>query len=48
MEFTSFGADGLIVLTLSRFIAEGIFGKNSILSLNLKTALSKEQLNQIF
>jgi predicted Rossmann fold flavoprotein len=46
MEFTSFGADGPIILTLSRLIAEKIFDKNLILSLNLKPALSKEQLNQ--
>ncbi|MDR1627182.1 MAG: NAD(P)/FAD-dependent oxidoreductase [Oscillospiraceae bacterium] len=46
MEFTSFGADGPIILTLSRFIAEEISGKNLILSVNLKPALSKERLNQ--
>jgi predicted Rossmann fold flavoprotein len=46
MEFTSFGVDGPIILTLSRLISEEISGKKLILSLNLKPALSKEQLNQ--
>jgi predicted flavoprotein YhiN len=46
MEFMSFGADGPIILSLNGLISEEISGKKLILSLNLKPALSKEQLNQ--
>jgi predicted Rossmann fold flavoprotein len=46
MEFTSFGASGPIILALSGLIAEEVSSKDLILSLNLKPALSNEQLNQ--
>jgi predicted Rossmann fold flavoprotein len=46
MEFTSFGVDGPIILMLSGLIAEKKSDKNLVLSLNLKSALSREKLNQ--
>ncbi|MDR1195172.1 MAG: NAD(P)/FAD-dependent oxidoreductase [Endomicrobium sp.] len=46
MEFTAFGADGPVILTLSGMISEKIKDSKLFLSLNLKPALSREQLNQ--
>ncbi len=44
-EFTVFGADGPVILTLSAVISEKINHSKMYLSFNLKPALSKEQLN---
>jgi predicted Rossmann fold flavoprotein len=46
MEFTVYGADGPVILTLSGLISEKVNNSKLFLSLNLKPALSKEQLNQ--
>lgn len=45
MEFTSFGADGPVILTLSSAISEKIDKSKFFLSVNLKPALEKEQLD---
>lgn len=45
MEFTVFGADGPVILTLSSIISEKINDSKLFLSVNLKPALDKEQLN---
>ena len=45
MEFTVFGADGPVILTLSGLISEKIKENRLTLSLNLKPALTKEQLS---
>ncbi|MCA6070395.1 MAG: NAD(P)/FAD-dependent oxidoreductase [Endomicrobium sp.] len=46
MKFTNFGATGPVILTISRLVSERIHNENMFLSLNLKPALSLEQLNQ--
>jgi predicted Rossmann fold flavoprotein len=46
MEFTNFGVDGPIILTISGFISEKIHKEKMFLSINLKPALLPEQLNQ--
>ncbi|MDR2426642.1 MAG: NAD(P)/FAD-dependent oxidoreductase [Endomicrobium sp.] len=46
MEFTAFGADGPIILTLSGIISDITSNPKLFLSLNLKPALDKDQINQ--
>jgi len=45
-EFTIFGADGPVILTLSGTVSEKIRKGGIFLSVNLKPALSKEQLDE--
>jgi predicted Rossmann fold flavoprotein len=46
MEFTVYGADGPVILTLSSLISEKIKESKLFLSLNLKPALDRQQLDQ--
>jgi predicted Rossmann fold flavoprotein len=46
MEFTIYGADGPVILTLSSDIAEKIKKEPLFLSINLKPALQRRQLDQ--
>ncbi|MDR1522950.1 MAG: NAD(P)/FAD-dependent oxidoreductase [Endomicrobium sp.] len=45
MEFTSFGADGPVILALSSLVSENIKSNDIYLKINLKPAITKECLN---
>lgn len=46
MLFTHFGVSGPLILTASSFYAKHIYGKNAVLTIDLKPALSMEQLDR--